>query len=139
MQESFANFTRELQDAAAIEAFELYECLVAYGKRLDEMPPEERIPSNFVYGCVSNVYIAASLEKGCMYYRACSDAMTVRGYIYILITAMNGLPASAIASTREFVEKFVLETNVAKFLTPTRSNAFANVYELMCKHAENLS
>ena len=41
-----------------------YELLIWFAKRLQEFPANDKVPENKVPGCVSQVYVTATLEDG---------------------------------------------------------------------------
>lgn len=133
--------TEELNEMREMDNLEMYRMLTDIGKKMAELPPEDKTEENFVYGCVSNVYIADDIgEDGAIYFRGSSESHIVRGYLAILIEALSGLPPEQVASeTREMVERFARETDLKATLTPNRANAFGNIYQLMVEKAKQAS
>ncbi len=41
-----------------------YEQLLWFAKKLDPLPEQEKTPENKVLGCVSQVFVTASLDQG---------------------------------------------------------------------------
>lgn len=135
-----AEMTDELNGAKLLDPLEMFRVLTDRGKEMADLPPEERTEENFVHGCVSNVYIAAELKDGAVWYRGSADAHVVRGYVAVIIEALSGLaPEEIVESSREAVDAFVRETELKASLTPNRANAFGNIYALMVEHARNLA
>lgn len=116
-----------------IDNLEMYRMLTDLGNDLTPLNDGERTDDNYVYGCISNVYVAAELtEDGAVVYRGESESHVVRGYLAVLVEALSGLPPEAIVSgSRDLVEQFARETDIKASLTPNRANAFGNIYELM--------
>ncbi|MBF2021218.1 MAG: SufE family protein [Hydrococcus sp. C42_A2020_068] len=109
-----------------------YEQLLWYAKKLEPMPEEEKTPENKVRGCTSQVYIAADLKEGKVWYRGDSDAQLVKGLVALLIEGLNGLPPQEILQvTPDFIE----ETGLKVSLTPSRANGFYNIFQTMQKKA----
>ncbi len=109
-----------------------YEQLLWYAKKLPEMPAESKISENKVNGCVSKVYITASLEEGKMVYQGDSDAQLVKGLVALLIEGLNGsTPQEIMQVTPDFIE----ETGLKVSLTPSRANGFYNIFQTMKKKA----
>lgn len=136
MREYFEETTSELLMMREMDNLEMYRMLTDLGKELEGLREDERTEANFVYGCVSNVYIADDFIDGRVFYRGVSDAHVVRGYLAVLIRALSGLtPKDIITGTRESVEKFARETDLKASLTPNRANAFGNIYKLMVEKA----
>jgi cysteine desulfuration protein SufE len=130
--------TEELNAMREMDSLEMYRMLTDVGKKMDELPAEEKTEENFVYGCVSNVYIADEIgDDGAIYYRGSSESHIVRGYLAILIEALSGLaPADVAGGSREMVESFARDTELKATLTPNRANAFGNIYKLMVEKAK---
>ncbi len=136
MRSYFEETTAELLMMREMDNLEMYRMLTDLGTELEGLSAEEKTEENFVYGCISNVYIADDFRDGRVYYRGVSDAHVVRGYLAVLINAMSGLtPEDVVTGTREAVEKFARETDLKASLTPNRANAFGNIYKLMVEKA----
>ncbi|WP_121968731.1 SufE family protein [Leptolyngbya sp. BC1307] len=107
-----------------------YEQLLWYAKRLDAFPDEDKTAENKVPGCVSQVYITASLDDGKVAYKGDSDAQITKGLLAMLIEALSGLsPAEILQLTPDFIK----ETQLDVSLTPSRANGFYNIFKTMQK------
>lgn len=137
MQAYLKEVTEELQMLREMDNLEMYRAITDKGKELEGIEEDERTDANFVYGCVSNVYIADELTPtGAMHYRGVSDAHVVRGLLAYMVEALNGLsPEDVVAHSREAVETFAADIDLRATLTPNRANAFANIYQLMVEKA----
>jgi cysteine desulfuration protein SufE len=112
-----------------------YEQLLWYGKKLQAMPDQNKIPENKVPGCVSLVYITATLEDGKILYQADADAQLVKGLVAFLIEGLNGLtPEEILQIQPDFIE----ETGLKVSLTPSRANGFYNIFRKMQQKALEL-
>ena len=132
----FDETAEELNALASMDQMEMYRMLTEIGNSLPGLKDDEKIESNFVQGCVSNVYIACSLNQGSLDFRGSSESHVVRGYVAILVHGLSGLePKVVVENTRELVQSFAQATNIRATLTPSRANAFGNIYELMVTHA----
>lgn len=109
-----------------------YEQLLWYAKRLKEMPEEGKVPENKVPGCVSQVFITASLDDGKVWYQGDSDAQLVKGLVALLIEGLNGLtPEEILQVPPDFIQEMGLNAS----LTPSRANGFYNIFQTMKKKA----
>ncbi|MEO1622523.1 MAG: SufE family protein [Cyanobacteria bacterium J06632_3] len=109
-----------------------YEQLLWYAKKLAPFPAEDKKPENKVPGCVSQVYITASLEDGKVSFQGDSDAQITKGLLAMLISALGGLsPKEIIQLTPDFIK----ETQLDVSLTPSRANGFYNIFKTMQKKA----
>jgi len=130
----------ELVSLMDFDMMEMYRYLTDLGNTIAHIDPEEQIPANFVPGCTSNVYVSAHLEDGSLVFTGSSEAHIVRGYLTILINALSGLsPQDFLDHSRSFIEKFAEDTRIKAALTPSRANAFGNIYKLMEQKVQELS
>ncbi|AHC16064.1 SufE family protein [Salinispira pacifica] len=137
-REYLEEMAEELNALADMDQMEMYRMLTDVGNEIPTIPQEEKTDENFVQGCVSNVYVAESVEDGHIEFRGSSDAMVVRGYLSILIQALNGLSIRELLEESEsLVSKFGEDTNIRANLTPSRANAFGNIYALMREKAKS--
>ncbi len=108
------------------------EQLIDYAKKLPEFPETSRIDGNKVPGCVSQVYVTATLDEGKLQYQADSDSQLTKGLVALLVTGLNGLtPQEVINLSPDFIQ----ETGLNVSLTPSRANGFYNIFETMKKKA----
>ncbi|MCB2212376.1 SufE family protein [bacterium] len=126
-----SDYLKELaEDIEAIpDRREVLELMVALGKELDELPPEQRTETNRVPGCVSNVHVSAELDADKqVHFRGSSDAFITRGYVQALFAAFDGWSAeSFIKDAEPIVADFLKRTNLAESVIPTRANAIGNI------------
>ncbi len=125
------NTAEEINYAKDIDRNEMYKYLISFGDKLNEISDEEKIDENFVKGCTSNVYISAKHENRRVYYTGSADSVIVKGYLSILIIALSGLESKDIESTEDVIEKFAEKIDIKSSLTPSRANAFGNIYKTM--------
>ncbi|MEW6491060.1 MAG: SufE family protein [Cyanobacteriota bacterium] len=109
-----------------------YEQLLWYAKKLKEMPDADKLPENKVPGCVSQVYITATLEDEKVLYQGDSDAQLVKGLVALLIEGLNGLTPDEIL---QITPDFIQDTGLNVSLTPSRANGFYNIFQTMKKKA----
>ena len=112
-----------------------YKQLLWYAQKLPEIGEAEKTETNKVKGCVSQVYITASLEDGKVQYRGDSDAQLVKGLVAFLIEGLNNLsPAEIMRVQPSFIE----DTGLKVSLTPSRANGFFNIFQMMKQKASDL-
>ncbi|MGH8002450.1 MAG: SufE family protein [Brasilonema sp.] len=109
-----------------------YEQLIWYGQRLKEFPEADKLPENKVSGCVSQVYITATLEDGKVILQGDSDSQLTKGLVGLLVEGLNGLTPSEIV---QLTPDFIQETGLNVSLTPSRANGFYNIFKTMQKKA----
>lgn len=96
-----------------------YQYLIDLGRRLPEFPDEQRVDSNKIRGCQSQVWFVAEQLDGRLHFQAISDAAIVSGLIAVLLRIYSGkTPADILDTAPDFVTALNLESH----LSPTRSN-----------------
>ncbi|MFA7566025.1 MAG: SufE family protein [Alkalispirochaeta sp.] len=136
MKQYLRDVTEDLLMMREIDNLEMYRAITEKGKELEGIVDAERTDDNFVYGCISNVYIVGELQDGSMHYRGSSEAHVVRGLLTYMIEALNGLsPKDIVTGTRDAVEGFAEAVDLKSTLTPNRANAFGNIYKLIVEKA----
>jgi cysteine desulfuration protein SufE len=109
-----------------------YEQLLWYAKKLPPLDEAEKVPENKVPGCVSQVYVTATLEEGKIFFQGDSDAQITKGLLGLLIEGLNGLsPIEIVNLSPEFIQ----ETGLPVSLTPSRANGFYNIFKMLQQKA----
>lgn len=101
-----------------------YEYILWLGKKLETPSNEIIIEKNKVKGCVSEVFVEASMHEGKLYWKGYSDALITKGLLAFLITGLNALTPEEIINVND---DFIEQTGLKKSLTPSRSNGFLNI------------
>ncbi|NER35411.1 MAG: SufE family protein [Oscillatoria sp. SIO1A7] len=109
-----------------------YEYLLWFAKRMPPFPDEAKIPAYRVPGCVSQVYVTATLQDGCIVYQADADAQIPKGLVGLLIEGLNGMPPEEVV---QLSPDFIQLTGLNVSLTPSRSNGFYNIFKTMQQRA----
>ncbi len=105
-----------------------YEYLLWFAKRLPSFPEADKQPDNKVVGCVSQVYVTATVTDGVIHFQGDSDAQITKGLVGFLIEGLNGLSPEQVAQlTPDFIER----TGLNMSLTPSRANGFYNIFTMM--------
>ena len=112
-----------------------YEYLLWFAKRLPPMSIELQVVENKVVGCVSQVYIHATLTAGIVEFQATSDAQITKGLVAMLVEGLAGLPPEDIL---KLTPDFIQRTGLNMSLTPSRSNGFYNIFKTMQQKAAGL-
>jgi cysteine desulfuration protein SufE len=105
-----------------------YEYLLGFVKKVPMLPEEDKCAENKVPGCVSQVFVTASLEDGKVHYLGDSDAQITKGLLGLLIEGLNGLTPQEIAA---LTPDFIQATGLNVSLTPSRANGFYNIFRVM--------
>jgi len=104
---------------------ERYRYLIDLGRKLPEMPPEDKSDANKVEGCISQVWLTCARDAGqppTLTFQGDSDAHIVKGLIAVLLTACSNKTPEEILKTDigDLFEKLGLGNH----LTVNRRNGF---------------
>lgn len=95
-----------------------YQYLIDLGRRLPDFPDADRIDSNKIRGCQSQVWFVSDQRDGKLEFRAISDAAIVSGLIAVLLRIYSGKrPRDILDTPADFISALNLEAH----LSPTRS------------------
>lgn len=104
-----------------------------YGEYLPAMSAEHKTAQNLVPGCASATHIIADLQDdGTMHFSGDSESFISKGYIYILIEALNGCtPTEVLQDSKPCVQTFAEQAGVRLSMIQSRANVFENVFHFM--------
>jgi len=110
------------------EQFERLEVLMEFSEEVEELPVESWNDHNLVKGCQSIAHIEIEMVEGKVWMKAAADAKMVQGLQGILSIAVNGsTPEEVLELTPEFAE----EAGILNSLTPSRSNGFRTMFDMV--------
>lgn len=105
-----------------------YKKLIELGKALPDLPEEKKHEEFKVRGCQSQVWMHARIEDGKVIFEADSDALLVRGLVFLLLKVYSGSTPEEILNTPpDFVKEIGLETK----LSPSRANGLFSMIKQM--------
>ncbi|MBT4066398.1 MAG: SufE family protein [Euryarchaeota archaeon] len=115
------------------EQFERLEILMDFSDEVEELPIEQWTEANLVKGCQSIAHIEVELVDDAVWMKAAADAKIVQGLQGILSIAVNGSsPEDVLSLTPEFAE----EAGILNSLTPSRSNGFRTMFDMVQKRVK---
>ena len=127
IQEIIVEF-QEIEDQ-----LERLEVLMDFADEVDELPVNEWNDSNLVRGCQSVAHIEVNIRDELVWLRAAADAKMVQGLQGILSIAINGTsPEIVMQLTPDFAE----EAGILVSLTPSRSNGFRTMFDMIQNRVE---
>ena len=110
------------------DQFERLEVLMDFSSEVTELPFEEWNDSNLVKGCQSIAHIEVDIRDEKVWMKAAADAKMVQGLQGILSIAVNGSsPETVLKLTPNFAE----EAGILVSLTPSRSNGFRTMFDMV--------
>ena len=114
-----------------------YRYVIELGRRLPPLPENARTEENKVRGCVSQVWLATSVDQENatphLRFVGDSDAHIVRGLIAILFALYSGKSADAILGVD--ANAVLGSLHLKEHLTPQRSNGLLAMVERIRKDA----
>ncbi len=121
MQQALASFTDKRKQL---------EWLVDYGKHLkvDQSIIKEE---HKVQGCISGVYITGKIINNRMHFEGTSTSVIIKGYVAIVLNAMNDLPVEDVEKGLAHISHFAQETGLTQSVVPSRQNTIAHILEHM--------
>ena len=117
------------------DQFEKLEVVMDFSSKVVELPVEEWDESNRVHGCQSEAHVEISINDGKVNMRAGADAQIVQGLMGILTIAVNG---SSCEEVLELSPGFAEEMGILNSLTPSRSNGFRTMFDMIQKSVKEM-
>lgn len=109
-----------------------YRYLIDMGRALPEFPAEHQVDANLIDGCQSQVWMVADGDANKVTFKAISDAAIVSGLIAVLLRIYSERSADEILATQP---RFIEESELSRYLSPTRSNGLASMLDNIYKQA----
>lgn len=103
--------------------------LMQWGDRLPALSDADKIESNRVHGCESQVWLVGALVNGHWQFAANSDARLIRGLVALLLARVNGLSASELRAVD--LPEWFAQLGLSRQLSPSRSNGLNAVLQRM--------
>ena len=111
-----------------------YQYIIDLGRHLPDFPEADKIETNKIKGCQSQVWFVANCDNDLLQFRAISDAAIVSGLIALLLRIYSGRrPREILDTPADFVAALGLEQH----LSPTRSNGLASMLQAIRAFADN--
>lgn len=111
---------------------EKYEYIIDLGKQLEEFDSENEKDENLVQGCTSKVWLVCEKKEGKLFFYANSNAMIVKGLVYILINIFSGLSPTEILETDLNILK---QLNLTEIITPNRQSGVRGMIKRIKEYA----
>jgi cysteine desulfuration protein SufE len=107
---------------------ERYKYLIELGRLLPAFDDKDRTAANKVHGCVSQVWLKSEVvrdqeDKCRLVFSGDSDALIVKGLIFVLVTLMSNRELTDVANMDAHSK--LQRLSLAEHLTPQRSNGLA--------------
>lgn len=109
-----------------------YAYIIELGKKLPPMEESLKTEDKIIKGCQSRVWLHPTIENNVVVFETDSDAIIVKGLIYLLVKVLSGHTPQEIINTNL---RFIDEIGMSQHLSPTRSNGLAAMVKQMKLYA----
>ena len=117
-----------IEDFDFLETWEeKYQYLIDLGEKLPPLDESYKTDAFKVSGCQSQVWLVPEIKDGKFYFKADSDAIIVKGIIYVLEVIYFAKDTSEIKNIE--VEKIFATLGLQEHLSPSRRNGMAAMVE----------
>ena len=110
------------------DQFERLEVLMDFAREVDELAIEDWNDETLVRGCQSIAHIKVEINDGLVHMKSAADAKMVQGLQGILTIAVNG---TSIEDVQNLTPDFAEEAGILNSLTPSRSNGFRTMFDMI--------
>lgn len=104
---------------------ERYTFLIELARQLPPMPAADKISTNLVKGCTSQVWLTHSWNNEKLNLNLDSDALIVKGLLAIIHLAYHGKTKTEITQTN--LTQLLTNTQLLQHLSPNRRNGLTSV------------
>jgi cysteine desulfuration protein SufE len=109
-----------------------YALLIEMGNELPPLDPQYKTANNLIEGCQSRVWLQADYEDGKVVIQGDSDAVIVKGIVFLLLKVLSGHTPDEILSADLY---FITAIGLKDHLSPTRSNGLVAMLKQMKLYA----
>lgn len=110
----------------------IYTRLIELGKKQAPLKEDEKVESNLVAGCQSQLWLVTEIKGGKVYFKAFADAFISAGLAALLVQFYSGMAARDILT---IPPSFLDELNIPSSLTPSRANGLYHIHLRMKQEA----
>lgn len=109
-----------------------YEFIIDLGKKLEDFDEEYKTASNIVHGCTSQVWLTCEQKDGKLYFKGTSDAIIVKGLIYMILQIFSGETIETLKNTNMDI---VYELELSEVITPNRQSGVIGMIKKIKEYA----
>lgn len=110
-----------------------YEFIIELGGKLPPYPAEWQDEAHRIQGCQSQVWLAAEIQHGKLWFTGASDAAIVSGLVALVLRVYSGRSSSEILATPA---NFLHDLGLIGALSTNRGNGVASMIERIHKIAK---
>ncbi len=110
-----------------------YEYLIDLGKKLPDLKEEEKIPTNIVHGCTSQVWLVCQRDNEVLSFRGTSDALIVKGLVFLILDIFSHQSIDTLIETDMDI---LYELNLSEVITPNRQSGVMGMIKKIKTYAK---
>jgi cysteine desulfuration protein SufE len=113
--------------------FDRYEFIMDLGDQMPVLPSDQRLESNRIEGCQSNLYVK-DFGTDTLQMKAYGDSHIVKGMAALILDIFNGAPKHLVKNVNpNILEKI----GIKSILTPGRQNGVGNLIRRVYEYCGN--
>lgn len=116
------------------DELEKYNYIIDLGKKLQPFNEEDKKDEYLVQGCTSQVWLKAEIKDDILYLSGTSDAIIVKGLVYIILDIFNGRTLKEI---QEFDIDILSQVGLAEIITPNRQSGVQGMIKKITEVSKN--
>ncbi|MBR6408704.1 MAG: SufE family protein [Alphaproteobacteria bacterium] len=125
-----------IENFSFLESWEdKYQYLIDLGESLPSLDEKFKTETFRVSGCQSQVWLVPEIKDNKFYFKADSDAIIVRGIIFVLMSVYNAKDTSEIKNIE--IEKIFAKLGLEEHLSPSRRNGMFSMTQKIRYYAEH--
>ncbi|KAA6301026.1 MAG: Cysteine desulfuration protein SufE [Candidatus Ordinivivax streblomastigis] len=109
-----------------------YALLIEMGNKLPPLDAQYKTANNLIEGCQSRVWLQTDYQNGKIVFLGDSDAVIVKGIVYLLIKILSEHTPEEILSADLYI---IPQIGLKEHLSPTRSNGLTSMLKQMKLYA----
>ncbi|PIF04700.1 MAG: Fe-S metabolism associated SufE [Arcobacter sp.] len=111
-----------------------YEFIIDLGKKLKPFNEKDKKDEYLVQGCTSQVWLVPTVKDGVLYIKGTSDAIIVKGLVYIILEIFNNRTLEEI---RDFDINILSELGLTEIITPNRQSGVQGMIQKIMEVSQN--
>jgi len=117
------------------DELEKYQFIIDLGKKLNDFKEEDKITKHIVHGCTSQVWLTCTQKQGILVFNGTSDAIIVKGLVYILLEIFSNLEAQEINNSEDDI---LYELGLSEIITPNRQSGVMGMIKKIKEYARKV-
>ncbi len=117
------------------DELEKYQFIIDLGKKLNDFKEEDKITKHIVHGCTSQVWLTCTQKQGILIFNGTSDAIIVKGLVYILLEIFSNLEAQEINNSEDDI---LYELGLSEIITPNRQSGVMGMIKKIKEYARKV-